>query len=157
MRRRRESPYDNIKLQDPSSREDPSTNLQYECPAIAHFGFWSLVFLWCLELGGWIFLMRLGTVIGRVTVSQTVPALKGARWLIVSPFTREHFQQGTDTPPGMSKDPSLVVYDDLGGGVGQTIGFVEGREAASPFDQPTPVDAINAALVDEIFYNPFTK
>ena len=101
--------------------------------------------------------MRLGTVIGRVTLSQTIPALTGARWLIVSPFTREHFQQGTDTPSGMSKEPTLVVYDDLGGGVGQTIGFVEGREAAAPFEGPTPVDAINAALVDEIFYNPFTK
>ena len=98
--------------------------------------------------------MRLGTVIGRVTLSQTVPALQGARWLIVSPFNREHFQRGSETPPGMSKDHSLVIYDDIGGGVGQTIGFVEGREAAQPFDQPTPVDAINAALVDEIFYSP---
>jgi carbon dioxide concentrating mechanism protein CcmL len=99
--------------------------------------------------------MRLGTVIGRVTLSVTVPSLEGARWLILSPFTREHFQQGSQAPAGLSKDPSLVVYDDLGGALGQTIGFVEGREAACPFDQPTPVDAINAALVDEIFYNPF--
>ena len=45
--------------------------------------------------------MKLGAVIGRVTLSQTVPALVGARWLIVSPFTREHYQQGADTPPGM--------------------------------------------------------
>jgi microcompartment protein CcmK/EutM len=101
--------------------------------------------------------MRLGTVIGRVTLSVTVPALEGSRWLIVSPFTRDHFQQGKETPPGMSKDPSLVVYDDLGGGVGQTIGFIEGAEAAAPFDGPTPIDAINAALVDEIFYSPFKK
>jgi carbon dioxide concentrating mechanism protein CcmL len=99
--------------------------------------------------------MKLGTVIGRVTLNKTVPALTGARWLIVSPFTREHYQRGTDTPPGMSKDPSLVVYDDLGGGVGQTIGYVEGREAAQPFDGPTPIDAINAALIDEVFYSPF--
>ena len=99
--------------------------------------------------------MRLGAVIGRVTLSKTVDELRGARWLIVSPFTREHFQQGEDTPPGLSKDPSLVVYDDLGGHVGQTIGFVEGREAAQPFDKPTPIDAINAALVDNIFYSPF--
>jgi microcompartment protein CcmK/EutM len=99
--------------------------------------------------------MRLGTVIGRVTLSVTVPALTGARWLIVSPFTREHFQRGSETPPGLSKDPTLVVYDELGGGTGQTIGFVEGREAACPFEKPTPVDAINAALVDEIFYSPF--
>lgn len=101
--------------------------------------------------------MRLGTVIGRVTLSKTVPALVGARWLIVSPFTRDHFQRGVTAPSGLSKDFSPVVYDDLGGGVGQTIGFIEGREAASPFNQPTPIDAINAALVDEIFYSPFSQ
>ena len=101
--------------------------------------------------------MKLGTVIGRVTLSRTVPALEGGRWLIVTPFTRDHFQRGTEPPAVMSKDPSLVVYDDLGGAAGQTIGFIEGREAAQPFDRPTPVDAINAALVDEIFYSPFNQ
>ena len=101
--------------------------------------------------------MKLGAVIGRVTLSRNLDSLEGARWLIVSPFTREHYQNGTQTPGGLSKDPSLVVYDDLGGGVGQTIGYVEGREAAQPFEEPTPVDAINVALVDEIFYNPFKK
>jgi carbon dioxide concentrating mechanism protein CcmL len=99
-------------------------------------------------------MMKLGAVIGRVTLSKTVPALIGARWLVVTPFTRDHYQQGSQTPPGLSRDPSAIVYDDLGGGVGQTIGYIEGREAASPFDRPTPVDAINAALVDEIFYKP---
>ncbi|MEW6301848.1 MAG: EutN/CcmL family microcompartment protein [Verrucomicrobiota bacterium] len=98
--------------------------------------------------------MRLGTVIGRVTLSKAAPSLEGARWLIVSPFNREHFQQGTVEITGLSKEPSLVVYDNLGGGVGNTIGFIEGREAAQPFDKPTPIDAINAALVDEIFYKP---
>jgi carbon dioxide concentrating mechanism protein CcmL len=101
--------------------------------------------------------MRLGTVIGRVTLGATAANLTGARWLLVSPFTRQHFQRGAETPPGMSAEPSVVIYDDLGAGVGQTVGFIEGREAASPFDQPTPIDAICAALVDEIFYNPFSK
>ena len=101
--------------------------------------------------------MKLGTVIGRVTLSVTTPKLAGARWLIVSPFTREHYQHGSETPPGLSKDPSLVVYDNLGGDIGQTIGYVEGREAAQPFATPPPIDAINAALVDDIFYNPFNK
>ena len=98
--------------------------------------------------------MRLGSVIGRVTLGKAVPGLEGARWLVVSPFSREHFQQGAKAPSGLSKEPSLVVYDDLGAGVGQTVGFVEGREAAMPFDPPTPIDAINAALVDTIFYSP---
>lgn len=100
--------------------------------------------------------MKLGAVIGRVTLSKSAPELRGARWLIVSPFTREHFQRGSQTPAGLSKDPSLVVYDAIGGGVGQTIGYIEGREAAQPFDQPIPIDAINAALVDEIYYNPLS-
>jgi ethanolamine utilization protein EutN len=99
--------------------------------------------------------MRLGTVIGRVTLSATVPSLEGARWLIVSPFTRERYDLGPNGPTEVSKEPSLVVYDDLGGAVEQTIGFVEGREAASPFAAPTPVDAINAALVDEMFISRF--
>jgi microcompartment protein CcmK/EutM len=73
---------------------------------------------------------------------------------VVSPFTREHFQQGAVPLAGVSKDPSLVVYDNLGGGLGDTIGFVEGREAAQPFEKAPPIDAINAALVDTIFYNP---
>ena len=101
--------------------------------------------------------MKLGAVIGRVTLSKTLASLEGGRWLIVSPFTREHYQNGSQTPAGLSKDPSLVVYDDLGGGLGQTIGYVEGREAAQPLATLAPVDAINAALVDEIFYNPFNK
>ena len=98
--------------------------------------------------------MRLGSVIGRVTLSVVVPQLEGGRWLIVSPFTREHFQRGTETPVGLSRDPSLVVYDALGAGVGDTIGFVEGREAAQPFEVPPPIDAINTALIDHVFYNP---
>ena len=98
--------------------------------------------------------MRLGTVIGRVTLSVVVPQLEGGRWLLVSPFTREQFQRGETAPVGVSKDHSLVVYDALGGGLGDTIGFVEGREAAQPFDKPPPIDAINTALIDTVYYNP---
>jgi ethanolamine utilization protein EutN len=100
--------------------------------------------------------MKLGTVIGRVTLSQTVPALAGARWLLVSPWTREHYgsaaTRGAASP--LSSLPSVVVYDALGGGVGDVISFVAGREAARPFEAPTPVDAISAALVDHVHYQP---
>jgi carbon dioxide concentrating mechanism protein CcmL len=100
--------------------------------------------------------MKLGTVIGRVTLSRTVPTLIGARWLVVSPFTREHFPSSEERSPGVSRDPSPVIYDNLGGGMGQIIGYVEGREAACPFESPAPIDAINAALVDQIFYSPIS-
>lgn len=98
--------------------------------------------------------MKIGTVIGRVTLNKVVPELRGARWLIVSPFTCEQYQAGTEGPPRLGREPSLVVYDSIGGGVGQIIGYIEGREAAQPFEESPPLDAINAALIDEIFYSP---
>ena len=90
--------------------------------------------------------MRMGTVIGRVTLSVRHPRYVGERLLLTLPWNR-------DTFAGIEKhDPAIVVYDTLGAGVGQHIAISEGREAACPFEKPTPVDAYCAALVDEFFY-----
>ena len=90
--------------------------------------------------------MRMGTVIGRVTLSVRSQKYVGERLLLTLPWK-------TDTLSGVQKyDPAIVVYDQLGAGVGQQIAISEGREAACPFPKPTPVDAYCAALVDEIFY-----
>ena len=90
--------------------------------------------------------MRMGTVIGRVTLSARNKRYVGERLLLTLPWK-------TGTFTGDAKhDPAIVVYDQLGAGVGQTIGISEGREAACPFEKPTPVDAYCAALVDEFFY-----
>ena len=99
--------------------------------------------------------MKLGTVIGRVTLSKSVDLLKGGRFLVVSPVSREQYTGCLAAKPGMGKDPSLVVYDDIGGGVGDVIGYEEGAEAAQPFAVRPPIDAINCALVDEMFYSPW--
>ncbi len=96
--------------------------------------------------------MRLGHVIGKVTLSKQDPAFKGARFLLVQPFAKAQFQGAPMTP--LAKGSSLVVYDNLGADLGHTIGFTEGAEATAPFDQPTPVDAFNAAIIDQIFYTP---
>ena len=96
--------------------------------------------------------MRLGHVIGRVTLSKQDPAYKGGRFLLVQPFAKEQFRGAAMTP--LAAGSSLVVYDNLGAGLGHTIGFTESAEASAPFDQPTPVDAFNAAIIDEFFYNP---
>ena len=37
--------------------------------------------------------MKLGTVIGRVTLSKSVDLLKGGRFLVVSPFSREQYAE----------------------------------------------------------------
>ena len=47
-------------------------------------------------------------------------------------------------------DP-LVVYDELGAGIGSRIALSESREAAAPFyPESKPVDAYNAAILDEL-------
>ncbi len=90
--------------------------------------------------------MRMGTVIGRVTLSVRSKKYSGERLLVTLPWK-------TDTFSGAEKyDPAIVVYDQLGASVGQQIAISEGREAACPFEKPTPVDAYCAALVDEFFY-----
>lgn len=96
--------------------------------------------------------MRLGHVIGRVTLAKQDPAYRGGRFLLVQPFAREQFRGSGMTP--LAKGSSLVVYDNLGAGLGSVIGFTEGAEATAPFDDPTPVDAYNAAIIDEFFYQP---
>jgi len=90
--------------------------------------------------------MRIGTVIGRVTLSTRTKKFRGERLLLTLPWKRETLS-GVD-----AFDPAIVVYDQLGAGLGQQIAISEGREAACPFPDPTPVDAYCAALVDEIYY-----
>ena len=96
--------------------------------------------------------MRLGHVIGKVTLSRQDPAFRGARFLLVQPLSKAQYAGGAMEP--LAPGSSLVVYDNLGAGTGHIIGFTEGSEATAPFDQPTPVDAYSAALIDQIFYTP---
>ncbi|MBL8829026.1 MAG: hypothetical protein JNM18_18740, partial [Planctomycetaceae bacterium] len=49
----------------------------------------------------------------------------------------------------------FAVYDDLGAGVGCVIAVSEGGEAAQPFaPNYKPVDAYNAAILDEVRVQP---
>lgn len=94
--------------------------------------------------------MRLGRVIGQVTLNQQDPAYVGGRFLLVQPWTAANYA----TPAAkLASDLSLVVYDRLGAGTGSIVGFTEGSEAAKPFSTPTPVDAYCAAIIDEVFYD----
>jgi microcompartment protein CcmK/EutM len=96
--------------------------------------------------------MRLGHVIGRVTLHLHDPALAGSRWLVVSPMTGPQLADAPRVP--LNPLPNLVVYDNLGARTGDVIGFVEGGEATAPFPSPTPVDAYNFAIIDHIDYHP---
>jgi len=90
--------------------------------------------------------MRMGEVIGRVTCSRVHPQIQHARFLLAMPMTREAILSTS-----ADRSESLVVFDELGAGVGSLIGLSEGREAANPFGrQKVPIDAYCACLLDQI-------
>ncbi len=69
----------------------------------------------------------------------------------MEPVTAESLEAGGRLGGGKP----LIAADQLGSGVGQVVGFVEGRTAASPYyPGEVPVDAYCALIADNIEYRP---
>jgi ethanolamine utilization protein EutN len=90
--------------------------------------------------------MRIGEVIGTVTLNRAHPSLTGARMKLVVPLSLDDLTGG-----GAKSAEELVAMDELGAGIGSLIAISEGREAAMPFHPDVkPIDAYNAAILDRI-------
>ncbi len=98
--------------------------------------------------------MRFGQVIGRVTLSPYDPSYRGGRFLVVLPWLPPEGENPVAASSPLPAGNSMVVYDDLGAGVGDIIGYSESGEAAAAFADPTPVDAYNCAILDTCLYRP---
>ena len=72
--------------------------------------------------------MRIGDVIGTVTLNSVHPSLVGACFKLVVPLS-------WDNLAGRASEPleEIAVLDELGAGIGSRIAISEGREAAMPF------------------------
>jgi microcompartment protein CcmK/EutM len=89
--------------------------------------------------------MRIAEVIGTVTLSKVNPTLAGSRWVIGVPFSLRSLKE--NTPPD---GEDLIIFDKLGAGIGDRIGFSEGGEAAAPFfPEKRAVDAYSACIIDQ--------
>ena len=90
--------------------------------------------------------MRIAEVIGTVTLNRLHPSFQGARLKLAVPYSLDNLTGKTEA----SADP-IVVWDDMGAGIGDRIAMTEGPEAARPFrPEFKPVDAYNAAILDHI-------
>ena len=90
--------------------------------------------------------MRIGKVIGTVTLNRRHPTLDGYRFRLVVPQSWDNLLGRSEASMG-----ETVVLDELGAGVGSTIALGEGREAAMPFHPDRkPVDSYNAAILDTL-------
>ncbi len=83
---------------------------------------------------------------GTVTLNRWHPSLQGARFKLVVPLSWGDLLE----QPGQPSE-EVVVYDELGAGLGNHIAMSEGREAAMPFyPDLKPLDAYNAAILDQV-------
>lgn len=90
--------------------------------------------------------MRIATIEGTVTLNRCHPSFSGQRLRLATPLSLEELRQRT-SPAG----ETLVVWDELGAGIGSLVAFSEGAEAAQPFrPEMKPVDAYCAAILDDI-------
>lgn len=91
--------------------------------------------------------MRIGKVIGRVSHSVVYPTLTGGRFLILE--VQDRFAlAGKPTP----RTDTVIAYDHLGAGEGETVCFTESREACMPFypEKIVPLDAYVTAILDRV-------
>lgn len=90
--------------------------------------------------------MRIGEVIGTVTLSRCHSTLNGSTWKVVVPL---------DLPALIGEEGGrgepLVVFDELGSGEGSVVAISESAEASAPFyPDKKPLDAYCAALLDTV-------
>jgi len=90
--------------------------------------------------------MRIAKIIGTVTLIRNHPSMLGARYRLAVPLSLANLTGESDEIA-----EELVVYDELGAGIGSRIALSEGGEAAQPFrPEIKPVDAYNAAVLDQV-------
>lgn len=91
--------------------------------------------------------MRIGRVIGRVTLSRWWETLTGGRFLIVE--AQDRFS--LTGHPRRTRDVS-IVYDHLGAREGDMIGYTDAHESCMPFypEKRVPLDAYNACILDAV-------
>ena len=92
--------------------------------------------------------MRVAKIVGTVILGRSHPAFGGARLRLAVPMSLAELEVDTE-PAG----DSLVLWDELGAGNGSLVALSESSEAAQPFRPDIkPVDAYNAAILDEISF-----
>ena len=90
--------------------------------------------------------MRIGKIIGTVTLNHCHPSLDCGTYRLAVPLSLADLRGETEP----AAEP-MVVYDELAAGLGSVIAISEGGEAAQPFlPEIKPVDAYNAAILDHI-------
>lgn len=96
--------------------------------------------------------MKIGQVVGRMTLNHALDSYRGGRFFLVIPCDRGALEN--EDASSIPEGNSCVVFDELGADIGDRIAFSEGGEACMAFDGDTPVDAYNCMILDNLNYTP---
>lgn len=97
--------------------------------------------------------MKIYQVIGNVTLSRCHPSFNSATLLATESSGESWVGGDPEAEPEL-----LVVWDELGAGLGNHIAVSDGAEAAAPFKpEPKAVDAYCSAILDTIRIDPKLK
>ena len=89
--------------------------------------------------------MRIGRVVGKVTLVKAHPSLVGKRFVLTTPLDLAALAADA---PGAADE--IVAIDELGCAPGDRIGLSEGMEATFPYyPAKVPVDVYAACILDE--------
>ncbi len=96
--------------------------------------------------------MRLARVMGHVVLHQRLPELPTGALLLCEAFDARNVQDITvEQRRSRPMDESLVVFDELGAGVGSVVAVADGREASMPWwPAHRPVDSYCVAIIDTV-------
>jgi ethanolamine utilization protein EutN len=90
--------------------------------------------------------MRIGKIIGRLTLCRWHPLLAGGVYRLAVPQSMANLMHES-----AAEAEEIVIYDELAAADGSLIAITEGPEAAQPFHPETkPIDAYNAAILDRL-------
>ncbi len=84
--------------------------------------------------------MMLAKVIGTVVATIKYPTLDGRKLLLLQPVNKD----------GVARGKPIVGIDAVGAGVGETVYWCRGREAALAFEREVVSDCSIVGIVDEI-------
>ncbi|MCP4809098.1 MAG: EutN/CcmL family microcompartment protein [Proteobacteria bacterium] len=88
--------------------------------------------------------MELARVIGNVVATRKHEALEGVKLLLIQPHDHD----------GVAQGGPIVAADPIQAGVGDTVQWITGREAALALPQTfVPVDCAIVAIVDDVWGN----
>jgi len=109
--------------------------------------------------------MRIGLVVGKVTLGQSIDEFESASLKLIQPLMLDRlvpFSSNAETKAikknsdlnkavGVSQSESIVAWDRMGSSDGALVAIAEGPEASMPFrPEIKPVDAQVVAILDTV-------